>query len=277
MIIGAPRDGAYGAAYVTERSGGPSFGPLTMLLPVTPIENGRFGSSVGLSRDFAVVGTPFTANAAYLFERLGINDWGTDNNGDGAADQTGKFVPTALQPDARFGEAVSISGNNALIGASLQDAPGQDSGAAFTFGVFRPDVNSPPVASPGPDQTIECAGPNGATVTFDGLASEDPDGDALTFAWMEGATLLSELETFETDLPLGVHTITLTVEDTFGQTDTAEVVVSVVDTTAPVLSGIVPRIEVVLSDRARRAKRQSRPSHPRAAQSSPMEPGLLLV
>lgn len=45
--------------------------------------------------------------------------------------------------------------------------------------VITPDPNTPPVASAGGDQTVTA----GETVTLDGSASSDADGDALSFGW----------------------------------------------------------------------------------------------
>ena len=49
-----------------------------------------------------------------------------------AALQTKLGDPTA-GPDDRFGSAVGISGDTAIVGAFLKDTHGTDSGAAFVF------------------------------------------------------------------------------------------------------------------------------------------------
>lgn len=106
------------------------------------------------------------------------------------------------------------------------------------FAVFQA-VNRPPVARAGPDQFVECAGGQGAQVTLDGTASSDPDDDALRFEWTDaGGTAVGDTATVTVDLPLGVHTFTLTVDDGRGANATDDVVVTVSDTSAPVIGGL---------------------------------------
>ncbi|WP_412062671.1 PKD domain-containing protein [Rubrivirga sp. IMCC45206] len=101
------------------------------------------------------------------------------------------------------------------------------------------DPNQPPVADAGPDQTAECVGPDGAVVQLDGSGSSDPNGDALTYTWTgpfsEGGGTVTGVSPLVT-LPVGVHTITLTVEDPSGATSTDTVEITVEDTTAPVVT-----------------------------------------
>ncbi len=99
------------------------------------------------------------------------------------------------------------------------------------------NVNCPPVADAGADQTVEQAYYRGADVTLDGSGSCDPDGDSLTYSWTwTGGSATGVGPTVA--LPLGATTITLTVSDGV-LTDTDTVVVNVVDTTPP---------EITLSD-----------------------------
>lgn len=109
-------------------------------------------------------------------------------------------------------------------------------GANSTFDMYTAAitavVNQPPTADAGPDQTVECTGPGGASVTLDGSGSSDPDGDPLTFTWT-GPFGTASGPTPTVTLPLGTHIITLTVDDGNGGTSSDTVTVNVVDTTPP--------------------------------------------
>jgi PKD repeat protein len=95
-----------------------------------------------------------------------------------------------------------------------------------------PPTNHAPVAA--------VAGPYNSetgTITFDGSASSDPDGDALTFAWQfgDGATSTAKqgTHTYATD---GSYTVSLTVTDSKGLSSSA-VTTSATVAKAPVLIG----------------------------------------
>lgn len=108
-------------------------------------------------------------------------------------------------------------------------------------------TNQPPVADAGANQTVECASHTGTSVTLDGSASSDPDGDTLTFQWTDANNnVLGSTATVNVTAPLGVNTYTLKVTDPGGLFSTATTNVTVEDTTPPVLALSTSNIVVTL-------------------------------
>jgi hypothetical protein len=145
-------------------------------------------------------------------------------------------VPDPFTGNKSFGHSLSatkdLGGDKGLD--LLVGAPGEvaGSGAAYLVTV-REDK---PLANAGADQTIECN--RGGTVTLDGSASYDPDGEPITYAWKQvsgttvGLTVSGATATF-TAAPPGVYEFHLTVTDTNGASATDNVVVTIRDTTPP--------------------------------------------
>jgi len=97
--------------------------------------NARFGSSVSISGDYAIVG-------AYLKDESGFNHAGAayifyrdPDNPSNQWDQVKKITASDLEVSANFGVSVSISGDYAVVGANLKDEPpgNDDEGAAYIF------------------------------------------------------------------------------------------------------------------------------------------------
>ena len=129
LVVGADRadtpSGAdAGAAYVFVRSGA----TWTLQQKLTASDghvDARFGYSVSVSGDSAVVGGPFGngfAVGAYVFVRSG-SVW-TEQQ---------KLQPLDLGLGDQFGSAVSIAGDTAVVGSPLHDPGPMDAGAAYVF------------------------------------------------------------------------------------------------------------------------------------------------
>ena len=140
-------------------------------------------------------------------------------------------------PRLRFkGGAIGVSG----VSPQLPGITSMEVFPEITFEQYKeigPFVdNLPPNADAGPDQTGEL-GPGGAVATLDGSGSSDPDGDALTYTWTgpfsEGGGTVTGGGATVTLPSLGSQTITLTVDDGKGGTDSDTVTINVIDTTPP--------------------------------------------
>jgi hypothetical protein len=103
--------------------------------------------------------------------------------------------------------------------------------SSFSPFVVATPLNHPPVVDAGPDQIVEAESAGSTSVTLVGSAS-DPDSDPLTYAWTGpfGTTTGAHVTVA---LPLGMHVISLVVEDGKGGTGTDEVEVTIKDTVPP--------------------------------------------
>jgi hypothetical protein len=104
--------------------------------------------------------------------------------------------------------------------------PGQLDQFTVSFDPAQPDVQNPPVANAGPDQSVQ-AGPDCmAAVTLDGSASSDLDGEDLTSIWTGPFGAVVGTSPTVT-LAAGTHTLTLFVQDGQRSAATDTVVVTV--------------------------------------------------
>ncbi len=102
------------------------------LLPADPRVAAHFGSSVSLDGDLLLIGAqgadkvtpdgPVSTGAVYVFQRAG-----------GTWTQVDKIVPSDGEIGERFGGAVSLDGDRALIGAWGDDDNEPQSGSAYVF------------------------------------------------------------------------------------------------------------------------------------------------
>lgn len=126
VVAGAPtRSNATGAAVVFENAGGTW--AQTQLLTANDGTFGEyFGWTVAMEGDRLLVGAyrmgTTSAGAVYEFERVA-----------GTWQQGQKIQPAVIQPSRNFGNAVSLDGPTALIGALQDNQFGSLAGAAFVF------------------------------------------------------------------------------------------------------------------------------------------------
>ncbi|MBN1256230.1 MAG: cadherin domain-containing protein [Planctomycetes bacterium] len=130
-VVGAPGDydnGYFsGSAYVFNRAG-ISWTEQTKIIASDGDGHDSFGSSVSMSGDYAVIGSPYSdgngiaCGSAYVFVRTGTS-W---------TEQTKIFAADGVRSEA-FGCSVSISGDYAVIGADRDGNNGYYSGAAYIF------------------------------------------------------------------------------------------------------------------------------------------------
>ncbi len=125
-----------GAAFVFHRTGMNSWGERVKLVASDAEVDDWFGLSVSISGDYAIIGARgedtggIRAGAAYIFHRTGTNSW----------DEGVKIVASDAYAGDYFGNAVSISGDYAIVGAYNEEAGGSDAGAAYIF--HRTGTNS---------------------------------------------------------------------------------------------------------------------------------------
>lgn len=167
-VVGAPyTDQTFapdsGSAYFYETSGGPALEQTIHRSDVVGLRE-RFGSSVSIEGDRAIVGDPFCddgpavhAGAGFVFLRQG-GEWSEE----------ARLQPTGAESSDNFGVSASFDGDTAVFGAPNADDPfGVDSGAAYAY------VRS------GTDWTLQAK-----LTTVDSLPSDfgvalDLDGDTL--------------------------------------------------------------------------------------------------
>ncbi|MCF8307023.1 MAG: IPT/TIG domain-containing protein [Ignavibacteriales bacterium] len=149
-IVGARRDNAAGtdagAAYVYYRNSGgtDNWGEVKKISASDASGNSEFGTSVSLSGDYIVVGSPYKSDvgAAYVYSR---NQGGADNWG-----EVSKISASDAQASDHFGTSVSVSGDFVIAGAPDEDAGGNNAGAAYMFQKSLPD-NYPVITSVSPN------------------------------------------------------------------------------------------------------------------------------
>jgi len=127
-----------GSAYMFEGDETGMWNQVAKLTALDAEANDRFGHSVALSGNLALIGAnmddDFRVNSgsAYVFERDGAGMWGEVTKLTASDDSTADF----------FGRSVALSGNLALVGAPFSDDVASDSGSAYVFDIDADRIDS---------------------------------------------------------------------------------------------------------------------------------------
>jgi hypothetical protein len=129
MLIGAFEDDNKGSAYIFKKESSGVWNQTTKLFSDDGATDDRFGWSVSLSGNTALVGSVFddengeNSGSAYIFEEDDLGGW----------NQVAKLIPDDGAASDFFGFSVSVSGNAILIGAFEDDDNGSSAGSAYIF------------------------------------------------------------------------------------------------------------------------------------------------
>lgn len=138
-------------------------------------------------------------------------------------------IATGAQPDVNLTVGVHT------IVLTVTDADGASDTDQVTITVNE-QPNQAPTANAGPDQTItDENGDNAADVTLNGSGSSDEDGSIASYAWSWSGGGSASGVNPQVTLPIGNTTITLTVTDDGGKTDTDQVRITVNEPEDPVI------------------------------------------
>ena len=136
-IVGADGDGdngsGSGSAYIYQKDEGgtDNWGQVKKITASDGAGSDYFGFSVSISGDYAIIGAyggddnGSLSGSAYIYQK---DEGGTDNWG-----QVKKITASDGAADDYFGRSVSISGDNAIVGAHGDDDNGSLSGSAYIY------------------------------------------------------------------------------------------------------------------------------------------------
>jgi len=133
VIVGANRNAdngpSTGSAYVFERDVDGNWSQVVKLLAPDADRNARFGTSVSLEGDRAVIGADgdqdngFESGAAYVLERKADGQW----------TPVAKLLPADGWSFSNFGQWTSLDGDSVAISSPFDNDNGANSGSAYLF------------------------------------------------------------------------------------------------------------------------------------------------
>lgn len=142
-IIGASEVGTNsGSAYIfyKDQGGANNWGEVKKLIASDAVTGDRFGISVFVSGEIAIVGASFNddngnnSGSAYIYakDQGGIDNWG----------EVKKLTASDAATNHSFGISVSLSQDNAIVGAQLWNSSGQSDGSVYIFSKNQGGTNN---------------------------------------------------------------------------------------------------------------------------------------
>lgn len=121
VLIGVPGDeDETGSAYIYTGSGA-SWSEQQILTDGNGVQDDKYGYSVALEGDLAVVGSPGD-KSVFVYERSG-SSW----------TELDRISPAGVAGSDEFGESVSISGDYIVVGAAKDSETASEAGAVYVF------------------------------------------------------------------------------------------------------------------------------------------------
>jgi len=190
----------------------------TLTLTVTDNEGATDSDTIDVNATSVDTNLPPVADAGedkivFLDQIVTITGSGSDADGT-VVSYVWKEGSTVLSDTATFDYTATTEGIHTLT-LTVTDNEGATDSDTIDVNATSVDTNLPPVADAGEDKIVFLD----QIVTITGSGS-DADGTVVSYVWKEGSTVLSDTATFDyTATTEGIHTLTLTVTDNEGATD----------------------------------------------------------
>ena len=126
-----------------------------------------------------------------------------------------------------FNAALSINENGDIAGYSMNSSF-REVPVIWSSEELAGPVNTTPVADAGADQSVIATG-QATSITLNGSASSDADGDALSYSWSVNGSEVATGVSPTVQLALGSYIYTLTVTDPSGESSSDDVSVEVLN------------------------------------------------
>ncbi len=171
-------------------------------------------------------------NTALVSYRAGNSGEFTPLGGGAVQFDTAQAAPTEIDfggLSVQYVKITPLTNWDGSVARDVADAPSDGSSSDYMVGFSEITfATAGGYADAGPDQTVYDADDDGAeTITLDGTASDYPDGTITGYAWSEGGTVLASGATADVTLPVGEHTLVLTITADDGTLDSDTVVITV--------------------------------------------------